>query len=253
MYQNRWLVIGISGVTCGGKSTLATALYNYFINNKNRPIFNSNIIVEEAALISQDNYFLPKDDTRHQLIKNLNHINWEILTSLDMEKMINDINNIFIDDTSQNNDNIMSICNNSNINNITTTNISSSFHYNNHHRHQNILQYLQQQNQHHEIKRIKILIIEGFLIFNHPQILQLCQIKFHLHLPYEKCYERRIKRIYDPPDVTGYFEMCVWPMYEKHFDEFKDYDDIYMLNGETPKEKIFKYVLNCISNYCNEL
>lgn len=54
--------------------------------------------------------------------------------------------------------------------------------------------------------------------------------------------------MYDPPDVVGYFEMCVWPMYEKHFKEFRDRTDVYMLNGEVPKENIMNYVLNCIKD-----
>lgn len=48
---------------------------------------------------------------------------------------------------------------------------------------------------------INILILEGFTIFASPFILELCNMKVHMHLPYEKCYERRKLRTYDPPGI----------------------------------------------------
>ncbi|XP_051860840.1 calcium homeostasis endoplasmic reticulum protein isoform X2 [Drosophila albomicans] len=101
-------------------------------------------------------------------------------------------------------------------------------------------------------KKINVLFIEGFMIFNQPELLALCNIKYHVHLPYEKCFERRSKRTYDPPDVTGYFELCVWPYYEQNFAEYRDCKDITFLNGEISKEKIFKFVLQRIVHYFEE-
>lgn len=89
---------------------------------------------------------------------------------------------------------------------------------------------------------LNILIIEGFLVFNHAILLDLCNLKFHLHVPYEVCYERRQKRMYDPPDVPLYFEMAVWPSYEQHLKEIHNRDEIIFLNGETPPEKSHEYV-----------
>jgi nicotinamide/nicotinate riboside kinase len=70
--SSKILIIGISGVTCGGKTTLAYKLNKMFPTSK---------------LISQDDYFLDVDDPRHTWITELNHINFDILSSLDMEKM----------------------------------------------------------------------------------------------------------------------------------------------------------------------
>lgn len=39
----------------------------------------------------QDDYFLPPDDPRHIKIPELNHMNWDLITSLDMERMRFDI------------------------------------------------------------------------------------------------------------------------------------------------------------------
>ncbi|XP_043471748.1 nicotinamide riboside kinase 1 [Leptopilina heterotoma] len=74
-----WLVIGISGVTCSGKTTLARKLHQDFKN---------------SILFEQDTYFLPIDNPRHVWVKELNHINFDILPSLDMKKMYSDIRRI---------------------------------------------------------------------------------------------------------------------------------------------------------------
>lgn len=76
MNRKNWLIVGISGVTCSGKSTLAKELHRKLDN---------------SIVIHQDNYFLPPHDPRHIKIPALNHINWEILSSLDMSKMYSDI------------------------------------------------------------------------------------------------------------------------------------------------------------------
>lgn len=95
---------------------------------------------------------------------------------------------------------------------------------------------------------LKVLIIEGFLIFNHPILLDLFNMKFHLHVPYETCYERRKQRRYDPPDVPMYFEMIVWNFYERHLREFKDREEVIFLNGVTSADKCFEYVKQRIWN-----
>ncbi|XP_029162145.1 nicotinamide riboside kinase 1 [Nylanderia fulva] len=74
--MKQWLVIGISGATCSGKSTLA---------NKIRDSFSGSIMVH------QDDYFLPSSDPRHVKIQELNHLNWDLITSLDMQRMHSDV------------------------------------------------------------------------------------------------------------------------------------------------------------------
>lgn len=225
--MSQWLVIGISGVTCGGKTTLAQKIHQFFENHKDEQISNSNFIVGDTVLFSQDNYFLPINDERHQHIPQINAINWEIITSLDMDRFLFDIRNILKDNY---------LLYDNRLNNFTTSSTTPTTQQ----LFKSSITNTTFQN------KLNILIIEGFLIFNHPQLLQIFQLKFHIHLPFEKCFDRRQKRTYEPPDVIGYFEMCVWPMYEKHFREFKDRKDILMLNGEISRERIFKFVLNCI-------
>lgn len=201
-----WLIVGISGVTCGGKTTLSQSLYEFLSNPANSHTFKENIIIGEVRLVNQDDYFLPDDHPAHEWIDSISHINFDVISALDMPRMCSDMNVI----------------------------LGKRFHL-----------YQRRPN----VQVVNILLVEGFLIFNHSVTNRLCQLKFHIHLPYEKCYQRRIKRAYDPPDVTGYFEICVWPMYEAHFNELKEKDDIILLNGISSKEKCFAYALNCVRQY----
>ncbi|XP_020278743.1 nicotinamide riboside kinase 2 [Pseudomyrmex gracilis] len=76
MTSKQWLIVGISGATCSGKSTLANRIGNNFPG---------------SITVRQDDYFLPPDDPRHIKIPELNHMNWDLITSLDMERMRFDI------------------------------------------------------------------------------------------------------------------------------------------------------------------
>ncbi|XP_017479575.1 PREDICTED: nicotinamide riboside kinase 1 [Rhagoletis zephyria] len=294
-----WLVIGVSGVTCGGKTTLAHRLRDYFKQMCGAPLWSTPYIVGDVQLISQDDYFLPVDDLRHKWNDKLNVINFELLSSLDMKQMLSDIkwtmkgrylatdpmeNIDFINEMSMstnfehytqpvtqqiyqpNNLKANQCCLTSRHQNQTQTqrNQHAHLHAQQHHNHSHahtstnaahsshIMRINSQLTTHLRDNKINLLIIEGFTIFNEPKILKLCNIKFHFHLPYEKCYERRQKRTYDPPDVTGYFEICVWPHYEKNFNEIRDRQDVTFLNGELSKERLFKFVLQKIANHFEE-
>lgn len=201
-----WLVIGISGVTCGGKTTLASTLFQYLSDPNNTNTLDGHTRIQTVKMINQDQYFLPEDDPRHTRIERVNHNNWEILKAMDIPRMCNDLRAIIGD--------------------------LGALYAKPHHASSPPLPH------------VNILIIEGFLIFNVPLVLELCHLKFHLHVPYEKCFARRSQRVYDPPDKVGYFEMCVWPMYVKNFNEFRDVEDLHVMNGELPTEKVLSFVLD---------
>lgn len=192
-----WLVVGISGVTCSGKTTLADRIYSNLHN---------------SMIMRQDNYFLPTNDPRHIQIQELNHINWEILTSLDMTRMHADVLKII---NSQSEDNTNS----------------------------------------DEPIKVKILILEGFLIFNYKPISDLCDLKYFLTLTKQQCWNRRKVRTYEPPDVPGYFERIVWPEYVRHKSEIlKDEKlsaTITFLDGSQPKEDLFEKVFSEIKARLN--
>ncbi|XP_053996124.1 nicotinamide riboside kinase 1 [Hylaeus anthracinus] len=76
MFPKKLIVIGLSGVTCGGKSTLTKRLHKELKN---------------SVTINQDDYFLPIDDPRHIKIVELDQLNFEVITSIDMDKMQSDV------------------------------------------------------------------------------------------------------------------------------------------------------------------
>ena len=185
--SEKWLVIGVSGVTCGGKTTIANKLNNIFPN---------------AKVVNQDDYFLSMNDPRHTLIKELNHINFDILSSLDMDKMTYDVHAIIRGGTSvcetlasKNSRIFPDLTTADDLQKLAATIITGT--------------------------NIKILIIEGFCIFNFTPIEKLCNLKYFITLNYDECYARRQNRIYEPPDCPGYFDMCAWPEYLKHYKEIK--------------------------------
>lgn len=175
-------------------------------------------------ILAQDTYFLPINSPKHIIIPELNHINWELSSSLDMEKMYEDVleimkNQKVIDDS------IL-------VNETELYNIDIPLEE---------IQLLRQ-----KLKNVKILLIEGFSIFNFDPIEKLCHLKFYLTLSKETCYERRIKRSYDPPDVPGYFESAIWPEHEKQLKEVEDKckDVVYLTESNNNHlSTIFEHIL----------
>ncbi|XP_058792501.1 nicotinamide riboside kinase 1 [Phymastichus coffea] len=190
----KWLIIGIAGPTCSGKTTISNKLKKS---------------ITDSILINQDQYFLLQDDPRHTLIPELNHFNWDILSSLDMAKMYSDIVQII------------------------TPNTSSS-----------------QQNKE---KKINVLIIEGFLIYNYKPIAELIDKKYFIDITKEVCWSRRKNRIYDPPDVPGYFDKCIWPEYLKHKAEIvadkNIYNSIKFFDGTKNLNELCDEIINEIKSF----
>lgn len=87
-----WLIVGIAGVTCSGKSSLARSIASEIISGKVK--FPQCITIGSVKLLKQDDYFYPKTSTEHTWIPELNCINREIITALNMKKMIGDVNDI---------------------------------------------------------------------------------------------------------------------------------------------------------------
>lgn len=215
-----WFVIGVSGVSCAGKTSLSHNIRDFLVNGKfSDPKWNAEPRVEElrqrigncrfrigqVELIHQDDYYLPEQFQKD--VEELAHKNWELISGLDMKRMYTEIENVLRQE----------------------------------------LPPIQLPDGHVVQNVINVLIIEGFTIFASSFILELCNLKMHMHLPYEKCFDRRKRRVYDPADVVGYFEMCVWPEYQKYFRErVKERKDIRLLNGELHKVDLNTFVLNLI-------
>ncbi|XP_023012392.1 nicotinamide riboside kinase 1 [Leptinotarsa decemlineata] len=213
MCENRernLIVIGISGVTCGGKTTTATKLANLLPNCK---------------IIGQDDYFLVEDDPRHTWIPELNHVNYDTITSLDMDQMYEDLLEIInkfkrkgVLEESKNSAN-----QEAKENCISLTRFKDS--------------------------NVSFLIVEGFSIFNFKPLLPLFHLKYYFVLDKDKCLERREKRAYEPPDCPGYFEKCVWPEHLAQLKEVKTFvKNVCYFDGDSELDIIQK-ILADITEY----
>ncbi|GBP64392.1 Nicotinamide riboside kinase 1 [Eumeta japonica] len=174
---NDWIVIGISGVTNGGKTTLASKLAE---------------LLQHSAVLHQDAYFYPDDSPNHIKCSGLEHNNYDIITSLDMPKMLNDA--------------LAILQGKSDFKLLSTT--GKLF-----------------------CPGKKFLIIEGFTVLNYKPLFDICDLKYYLVLEYEECLRRRFKRIYDPPNIPGYFEQIVWPEHVKAHASLKDAPGLVILDG----------------------
>ncbi|XP_052749466.1 nicotinamide riboside kinase 1 [Galleria mellonella] len=181
--KDDWIVIGVSGVTCGGKTTLANRLKNVL-----RPVY----------VFHQDKYFYPDDSPKHVRCEGMEHNNYDILSALDMETMYDDI--------------------------IQTLSGRDKSHGSSVERETGKL----------EAKGKKFLIVEGFTVMNYKPILELCNLRYYFVLEYGECVSRRCLRLYDPPDVAGYFERCVWPEHLKYRAQIEQDKRVQILDGTRP-------------------
>ena len=66
------LIVGISGATCSGKTTLANALHK---------------VIPNSIALNQDQYYWNDDSENHILAEGIKYINWELVSAFDNEKL----------------------------------------------------------------------------------------------------------------------------------------------------------------------
>ncbi|XP_065223971.1 nicotinamide riboside kinase 2 isoform X2 [Planococcus citri] len=83
--MSSWIVVGFGGVTCGGKTTISNELHK---------------MIPNSVIIHQDDYFHPMGSEVLEYIEEVQHYNWDTVTAIDSERMINDVKQIISSDVS---------------------------------------------------------------------------------------------------------------------------------------------------------
>ncbi|XP_056407970.1 nicotinamide riboside kinase 2 isoform X2 [Hyla sarda] len=191
----RRIIIGIGGVTNGGKTTLTKRLIGALPN---------------CCVVHQDDFFKLPDQIE---VGEDGFKQWDVITSIDMEAMVNTVTAWV--------ENPVKFARSHGI----ALSCSS------------------------ELDDVQILILEGFLLYNHKSLADLCSERYYLSIPYEECKRRRSGRNYTVPDPPGLFDGHVWPMYLKHRLEMEESGvSVVPIDGLLSKDEIFTKVYTDIHN-----
>lgn len=145
------VVVGISGVSCGGKTTVARALQMW--------------LQDQGTLIMQDDYYLPANTLPINQITNFPEFD-----EPESVKM-HEIRDAIID-------------------------------------------WLAQPMRPDE--QTQVLIVEGTMIFTDPEICELCDLRYLVHVDFKTAELRRADRKYPIPDPPLVVAKNIWPKYIKH-------------------------------------
>jgi len=211
-----YFVIGVSGVTCGGKTTLTKLLERSF---------------PWCHVIHQDTYFYDDDHPNHVRMPEIeNHVNYESPCSLNMDQMQEDVLKI-LSETGE-------------------FHYDSSFNTPSFDTGVELLKTIKDISKNYDTtkySKIPVLILEGFTIFTSKTLFEKCDARFFLTLPEDECRKRRVQRSYTPADCPGYFDKAIWPEYTKHFEEFiEKTPGIKVFDSTDPMENIWKQSLDII-------
>lgn len=210
------IVIGISGITGGGKTTLATRMLPFLSDPKNANQFDG-VCINKVILINQDKYFYARDSPNHKWIPEINFINREILSAMDMDRFAVDVAET-VEKLRKNDDlNVNSVRNGANSGRLI----------------------------------VNILLVEGFLIYNDERINRFCELRFHIYLSYDVGLQRRLKRTFKHvnPKPEWYFEHFIWPMYHKYQNQVPNKSDLIYLNGEQHVDVVFNQAHDSIVKF----
>lgn len=208
-----WVVVGLSGVTRGGKTTLALKLLSS--------------LPTTTAYLSQDEYILPNHHPAHPAAPSpLGGINKETLESVDMTRMMKDLRHILATPP----------------HNLTLADPQQLLE-----RSQVVGCGLQEPRPlirgcSRSSGLPAVLVLDGLHLFGHPEVPSLCHLRYFLTLTREQCQARGKQRKATSSFLTSplYFDFCIWPEYEEHLATIRDGlgGGVRMLDGTTPTDTL---------------
>lgn len=213
-----WLVVGLSGVVRGGKTTLALKLLSS--------------LPTTTAYLSQDEYILPNNHPAHPMAPKLvGGINKETLASTDMNRMMRDLRHVLA---------------------THPRNLTLAYPKEQLERSQVVGCALEEprpplRGRQRASGLPAVVVLDGFLLFNHPEVPPLCDLRYFLTLTREQCLARGKQRLYTSSFMNSplYFDHCVWPKYEENLAAIVGDDvtgGVRFLDGATPPDVLAEAV-----------
>jgi uridine kinase len=183
-------VLGLAGASGAGKSYIANKL--------------SKQISVSSTLISQDNYYLSRDDLT---LKQRNQLNYDHPKSVDFNLLTHHIKKLKAGNEIK----------------------SPLFSFKNHLRKKST----------RKIVPVEIIILEGILIFTHYQLRSLIDYKIFIDTPADICFIRRLKRDMkernrDLDSIINQYLKSVRPMYSEYVKPSKQYADCIFRYEQSP-------------------
>ncbi len=77
--DSNWIIVGIGGATCSGKTTIARELRDR---------------IQDCTLIHQDDFYFPMGSPRLEFIEELQHYNWDTVSAVDFDKLVAEIQSV---------------------------------------------------------------------------------------------------------------------------------------------------------------
>jgi uridine kinase len=183
-------IVGIAGGSASGKTSFLKRL-------------QENIGVESLAIVSQDNYYLPKEE---QFTDDNGEINFDLPTSIDKQQFFSDVvalvsgKSIQIEEYSFNNP--------------------------------------EQESTSITIEPSPIIVVEGLFVFHYPHIRELLDLRVYIDVREDIKLNRRIKRDgsergYNEAIVRYQWENHVMPSFKKFLKPYRDDSHVIITNNIT--------------------
>lgn len=194
-------IVGITGGSASGKTLFLERLLNTFEKG-------------EVCLISQDNYYKPRE---LQPIDDQGVHNFDRPESIDFEEYASDIRKIRIGETVQREEYTF--------NNVAKTPKMLTFH------------------------PAPVVVVEGIFVLYYPELADLLDLKIFIdakdHIKLKRRIIRdKVERGYDLDDVLYRYEQHVMPTYEKYIKPFMNDADLII-----PNNRSFDKALDVIRTY----